>query len=150
MSRSPKKISRKEPFDPPLSRSEIMRRVGQRDTRAELALRSALHRRGLRFRVNRRTEGVKVDIVFVRARVAVFVDGCFWHCCPEHAAYPKSNEAYWLPKLRENQARDIRQADKLRAAGWQVIRVWEHECLPPSPKSINCIEKTCKARLPRK
>lgn len=108
-----------------------MRRVGQRDSEAEVVLRSALHRRGLRFRVNRKTEGIKVDIVFVSARVAVFVDGCFWHGCPEHATYPRSNQDYWLPKLAENKERDVRQTAKLRAAGWKVIRVWEHDCLPP-------------------
>ena len=126
----------------PLSRSEIMRRVGPRDSKAEIALRSALHRRGLRFRVNRKTEGIKVDIVFVSARIAVFVDGCFWHGCPEHATYPKSNSEYWLPKLEANKERDARQTAELQRKGWKVIRVWEHDCLPPSEEILNIIEQS--------
>jgi len=123
----------------PMSRSEIMRRVKQKDTAAELALRSALHARGLRYRLHRRVEGVAVDIVFCAPKVAVFVDGCFWHGCPRHATYPKSNLAYWLPKLAENRERDKRQSAKLRRAGWRVIRVWEHDCLPPTGRVVTRI-----------
>ena len=83
----------------PLTRSEIMKRVKQKDTAAELALRSVLHGLGLRYRLHRRIEGVVVDVVFPTAKVAVFVDGCFWHGCPLHATFPKSNQSYWLPKL---------------------------------------------------
>lgn len=111
----------------PLTRSEIMKRVKNKDSDAELALRSALHAEGLRFRVHRRVEGVTVDIVFPGPKVAVFVDGCFWHGCPEHATFPKSNQDYWLPKLAENKKRDERQSNRLRESGWDVIRVWEHE-----------------------
>ncbi len=113
----------------PLTRSEIMKRVKQKDTAAELALRSALHGLGVRFRLHRRIEGVVVDVVFPPAKVAVFFDGCFWHGCPLHATFPKSNQSYWLPKLAENKERDKRQTEKLRTAGWTVIRLWEHECL---------------------
>lgn len=108
-----------------------MRGNRRRDTRPELALRSALHRLGLRFRVDQlvEAEGIKVrpDIVFPRRRVAVFVDGCFWHVCPSHGTRPAANGAYWAPKLRRNQERDLRVNDRLTAAGWEVIRVWEHE-----------------------
>ncbi|WP_350212676.1 very short patch repair endonuclease [Botrimarina sp.] len=130
----------------PLTRSAIMKRVKQKDTPAELALRSALHRRGLRFRLHRRIEGIAVDIVFIAAKVAVFVDGCFWHGCPLHATYPKSNQSYWLPKLAENMARDHRQTEKLRAAGWKVIRAWEHDCLPPSPGTVRRVERAVTSR----
>lgn len=126
-----------------------MRRVGPRDSEAELALRSALHRRGLRYRVGRKTEGIKVDIVFVAAKVAIFVDGCFWHGCPRHATFPKSNRDYWLPKLAENKKRDDRQAAQLEESGWEVIRVWEHDCLPPNEKILESIEKACKRGVKR-
>lgn len=133
----------------PLTRSEIMKRVKQKDTAAELALRSALHGLGLRHRLHRRIEGVVVDVVFVTAKVAVFIDGCFWHGCPLHATYPKSNQSYWLPKLAENKARDKRQTEKLRAAGWNVVRTWEHDCLPPSRKVLRLVERTVTRRVPR-
>ena len=107
----------------PLTRSEIMKRVKQKDTAAEIALRSALHGLGLRYRLHRRIEGVVVDVVFPTAKVAVFVDGCFWHGCPLHATFPKSNQSYWLPKLAENKERDQRQSEKLSTTGWTVIRL---------------------------
>jgi DNA mismatch endonuclease (patch repair protein) len=94
----------------PLTRSEIMSRVKSRNSKAERALRSALHAAGLRFRLHRRVEGVTVDIIFPGPKVAVLVDGCFWHGCPTHATYPKSNQDYWLPKLAENRDRDERQS----------------------------------------
>jgi DNA mismatch endonuclease (patch repair protein) len=102
-----------------------------RDTRPELFMRSALHRRGLRFRVGhvvRLAEvRVTVDVAFTRARLAVFVDGCFWHGCPLHQRVPKRNSSYWARKLRLNAARDQRVDVALRAAGWMTVRVWEHE-----------------------
>lgn len=111
--------------------SNRMRRVGRRDSRAELALRSELHRRGLRFRVDlpiRLSERiVRPDVVFTRARLAVFVDGCFWHCCPEHGNQPKANTDYWQPKLARNVARDRNVDTALAAGSWQVLRAWEHE-----------------------
>lgn len=130
----------------PLSRSEIMSRVKNKNSRAERSLRSALHFEGLRFRLHRRVEGVTADIVFPGPKVAVLVDGCFWHGCPKHATYPKSNQDYWLPKLAENRDRDSRQASRLRKAGWRVIRVWEHDCLPPSPRVVARILEACRAR----
>lgn len=130
----------------PLTRSEIMSRVRSKDSRAERSLRSALHLEGLRFRLHRRVEGVTVDILLPGPKVAVLVDGCFWHGCPRHATYPKSNQDYWLPKLAENRDRDARQAARLRKAGWRVIRVWEHDCLPPSPRVVARIVKACRTR----
>lgn len=118
---------------PPASSDAVrqrMRATKRVDTPAELALRSALHRRGLRFMVNRTIPGAgktKPDIVFSKARVAVFVDGCFWHRCPQHCSIPKTNSAWWEEKLDGNVARDRRHDETLRQAGWMVIRVWEHE-----------------------
>jgi DNA mismatch endonuclease (patch repair protein) len=130
----------------PLTRSEIMKRVKQKDTAAELALRSALHGLGLRYRLHRRIEGVVVDVVFPTAKVAVFVDGCFWHGCPLHATFPKSNQSYWLPKLAENKERDQRQSEKLSTTGWTVIRLWEHECLPTTGKTARRIAQAVRRR----
>ena len=101
------------------------------DTKVEVALRSELHRRGRRFRKDHliRVDGVRVrpDIVFTRRMLAVFVDGCFWHCCPEHMRVPKSNVDYWGPKLQANVERDRRVDAALRGSGWTVLRIWEHE-----------------------
>lgn len=102
----------------------------RRDTKPEVLLRSALHARGLRFRKDyliRLPEfRVRVDVVFTRREVAVFVDGCFWHRCPEHGRVPKSNLDYWEPKLQANVDRDARVTAGLTEAGWIVRRFWEH------------------------
>jgi DNA mismatch endonuclease (patch repair protein) len=100
------------------------------DTRPEKALRSALFRSGLRFRKACRPlagMSTKVDVVFPRERVAVFLDGCFWHGCPLHGIVPSTHEDYWRSKIRRNQERDRRTDAALMAAGWTVVRVWEHE-----------------------
>lgn len=131
-------------YSMPLTRSEIMSHVKSKDSKAERALRSALHKKGLRFRLHRRIEGITVDIVFPGSRVAVFVDGCFWHGCPKHATYPKTNQDYWLPKLAENKERDERQTKRLQESGWKVIRLWEHDCLPPAPRVVARIMEACR------
>ena len=101
------------------------------DTKPELRLRSALHRIGLRYRVRLPVSvgGIRTrpDVVFTRRRVAVFVDGCFWHRCPDHATSPKANSGYWAAKLDRNVTRDRRVDAALDHAGWAVVRVWEHE-----------------------
>jgi DNA mismatch endonuclease (patch repair protein) len=100
------------------------------ETRPERALRSALHRRGLRFRKHCRpvrSVPCRADVVFASAKVAVFVDGCFWHSCPEHGVMPKTNSAYWRAKLELNRWRDDRNDRALAAEGWRVVRAWEHE-----------------------
>ena len=100
-----------------------------RDTRPEMAVRREVHRRGMRYRVDAApipTLRRRADLVFAGPRVAVFIDGCFWHGCPEHFTPPKTNPAYWLEKVRANRARDADTDDVLRAAGWTVIRRWEH------------------------
>jgi DNA mismatch endonuclease (patch repair protein) len=112
----------------PAERSEIMRRVRGRDTSPERLLRKALWAQGLRgYRLNvRKLQGCP-DVVFSRARVAVFVDGCFWHGCPKHCRMPSSNRQYWDRKIGRNVERDKRHARELRKAGWTVIRLWEHQ-----------------------
>jgi DNA mismatch endonuclease (patch repair protein) len=121
------------PYPHPTSRevSERMRRNPRRDTRPEIELRSELHRRGLRFRKDLplRVPGrvVRPDVAFTRARIAVFVDGCFWHACPLHGNQPRANTDYWRPKLARNVARDLAVDAALRCAGWRVLRAWEHE-----------------------
>ncbi len=132
-----------------LTRSEIMRRVGRRDTGPELSLRRALHAHGLRFRIERRVEGVKADIVFTAARVAIFVDGCFWHSCPIHGTKPGSNTGYWLPKLTTNAQRDLRQTARIEAAGWAVVRVWEHDCKDACPATAERVARLVRKRLRR-
>ncbi|WP_329314277.1 very short patch repair endonuclease [Streptomyces sp. NBC_01262] len=116
---------------PTPGRSRNMAAIKRRDTQPERAIRSLLHAAGKRYRVDVRLqlEGARPrpDIVFTRARVAVFVDGCFWHCCPEHGRQPSVNGGYWGPKLERNVARDRAADEALRAAGWTVVRVWEHE-----------------------
>jgi DNA mismatch endonuclease, patch repair protein len=108
-----------------------MRRNPRRNTKPEVNLRSVLHRRGLRFRKDLpiRASGrvVRPDIAFPRARLAVFVDGCFWHSCPIHGNQPRANTHYWRPKLARNVARDRAVDEALTRAGWQVLRAWEHE-----------------------
>ena len=113
----------------PLTRSQQMSRVKGADTSQERRLRSALWRLGLRYRLQRRVARVRVDILFVGAQVAVFVDGCFWHGCPEHYSRPRSNTDFWSAKLVANVERDRRQTVVLERAGWKVVRVWEHETL---------------------
>jgi DNA mismatch endonuclease (patch repair protein) len=108
-----------------------MRRNPSGDTQLELRVRSALHRSGLRFRKALRLRvgdiSVRPDVVFTRARVAVFLDGCFWHGCPEHGTSPRVNSRYWGEKLARNFARDQRVDEALAAEGWTVLRFWEHE-----------------------
>jgi DNA mismatch endonuclease (patch repair protein) len=107
-----------------------MRRVRQKNTSAESALRSELHALGLRYRLQVAvlTKPRRVaDVAFVRARVAVFVDGCFWHGCPEHGSWPKQNAEFWRAKIMANLERDRDTDARLRVDGWKVVRVWEHE-----------------------
>ena len=121
-----------KPYPHPLTpgRSRNMQGNRRTDTKPELALRSALHALGYRYRKDFRMDlplrRVRPDIAFTRRKVAVFVDGCFWHACPEHGSQPKNNEWYWSPKLRKNVERDRAADDALIQAGWTVVRLWEH------------------------
>jgi DNA mismatch endonuclease (patch repair protein) len=115
-------------------RSANMRANRRTDTKPELALRRALHKRGYRFRKDYRLDldggrRVRPDIAFTARRVAVFVDGCFWHACPEHGSKPRANDWYWTPKLARNVERDRVADQTLASAGWHVVRIWEHESL---------------------
>ncbi|MEU8619262.1 very short patch repair endonuclease [Streptomyces sp. NPDC048623] len=113
-----------------------------RDTGVEKALRSALHRAGLRYRVHRRPlKGVRreADIVFGPAKVAVFVDGCFWHGCPEHATWPKRNAQFWREKIEKNRARDANTDARLVDAGWLPVRVWEHESADEAAERVAAV-----------
>lgn len=103
-----------------------------RDTAPELAVRRLLHALGFRYRVNRRPEKDirrTADLVFATTRVAVFVDGCYWHGCPEHYAAPATNASYWSDKVSTNRARDVETNQLLHERGWTVLRFWEHQ--PP-------------------
>ena len=107
-----------------------MSRAKRRDTVPELALRRELHRRGLRYRVDHPLPGLRrrrADVLFGRAKVAVFVDGCFWHGCPVHSTTPKANRRWWIDKIAANKARDRDTDDHLEQLGWLVLRFWEHE-----------------------
>lgn len=107
-----------------------MKKVRRAGTSAEMQVRRSLHAHGLRYRVDAPVlpdKRRRVDIAFSTARVAVFVDGCFWHGCPEHATWPASNADFWRQKIETNQRRDRDTDAQLREAGWQVVRVWEHE-----------------------
>jgi DNA mismatch endonuclease (patch repair protein) len=106
-----------------------MQRQARRDTAPEVALRAALWRLGLRYRLHTRVPGTRrtIDIAFPGSRVAVFIDGCFWHGCPVHATSPKANAAWWADKLAANAARDRDTNRRLESAGWTIVRVWEHE-----------------------
>lgn len=109
-------------------------------------MRRRLHAQGLRYSVDyplpfdRRR---RADVVFPRLKVAVFVDGCFWHSCPEHGTTPKSNVAYWTPKLARNAQRDIETTSRLESTGWTVLRYWEHD----DPDLITDEVAACVARL---
>lgn len=118
------------PEPPTASTSARMSRQKSQDTGPELALRRLLHRRGLRYRVAYRVPELPrrtIDIAFTRARIAVFVDGCFWHGCPEHGSSPHHNAAWWRDKIARNRERDAQTTRHLEGLGWTVVRVWEHE-----------------------
>ena len=118
-----------------------MRANRRTDTKPEIVLRRALHRQGYRFRKDYRLDlsggtRVRPDIAFTARRVAVFVDGCFWHACPEHGTKPANNVWYWEPKLRRNVERDRAADAALAADGWDVVRIWEHEPLEAAVTAV--------------
>ena len=115
-------------------------------------MRSAVHALGLRYRVDHpvRIEGrrpIRPDLVFASPRVAVFVDGCFWHGCPEHGTQPASRTEYWDRKIAENKERDARNARDLSDAGWIVVRVWEHEAPDDAARRIAAVVASARTRL---
>lgn len=117
---------------PPASSKSVrarMRSTPQRDTSCELALRSAVHGLGLRYNIHWPLAGTRrrADLAFPRLKVAVMVDGCFWHSCPKHGTWPKANAAWWREKISRNVIRDRDTDARLSASGWRVLRFWEHE-----------------------
>ena len=119
-----------QPVPPSAAKSAQMSRVRNAGTAPETAVRRELHRRGLRYRVNMplpEVGGIRPDIVFTRVRVAIFIDGCFWHRCPEHGTSPKTNAGWWRRKLDSNVERDRKTDTAVAEAGWTVVRIWEHE-----------------------
>jgi DNA mismatch endonuclease (patch repair protein) len=137
----------------PLPSSEAVTRVmrGNRrsDTRLEIRVRSELHRRGLRFRkqllIIAGDVRVRADVAFPRQRLAVFLDGCFWHRCPEHGNSPRANSDYWSTKLDRNVERDQRVLVALDAAGWSVLRIWEHVPASFAADQVQTVLAECKA-----
>lgn len=122
-----------------------------RDTKPELVVRRALHGLGLRYRVAIAPEPDlrrRADIVFTRARVAVFIDGCFWHGCPAHGRSSfNHNVDYWPAKIAANMARDVDTTERLRSAGWTVLRFWEHEAVGEVVAAIQCKVRGAPSRL---
>lgn len=127
-------------------RSRNMQAIRRTDTKPEIRLRSALHRSGFRFRkdlqIRTSARRARPDIVFTARKLAIFVDGCFWHCCPEHGRQPSVNTGYWSPKLQRNVERDRLTDAALRADGWRVVRLWEHES---TEHAVTVIKKALEA-----
>jgi DNA mismatch endonuclease (patch repair protein) len=111
------------------ARSAMMRGNTRKNTKPELALRRLVHSRGLRYRIDTKPSGIRyaADLIFTQSRVAIFVDGCFWHACEDHWTAPKTRERFWRDKARENRLRDRKASAAYRARGWMVLRVWEHD-----------------------
>lgn len=104
-----------------------MQNIRSVNTKMELSVRSALHKKGYRFRKNVKRLIGKPDIVFSKYKVAIFLDSCFWHCCPYHSNIPSTNKSYWIPKLQRNKERAKEVNKKLRMNDWIVLRFWEHQ-----------------------
>lgn len=132
----------------PAQRSRCMSRIRGANTKPELALRRALWRLGMRYRLRQKLPG-KPDLTFRAARVVVFVDGCFWHACPEHETRPKTNAKFWRKKIRSNVARDAHVNSVLRAEGWEVLRFWEHEVKNSLASVVSRVSSTLRKRRPR-
>jgi DNA mismatch endonuclease (patch repair protein) len=122
----------------PAQRSLCMSRIRGKDTKPERILRTALWSLGLRYRLHHALPG-RPDVVFPMQRIAIFVDGCFWHGCPQHGAQPKTNSDFWKEKLRRNAERDGKVSAALEAEGWTVLRFWEHEIKEDASKVVERI-----------
>ncbi len=123
----PRKMKAKVP-EPQITatRRSLMSRIKDGNTAPEVLLRKALWAMGARYRLNTRIGRMRPDLVFKKAMLAIYVDGCFWHGCPEHYTPPRSRYQFWAEKLKSNVERDIRQTKALSEAGWRVLRIWEH------------------------
>src|SRR5215210_4815563 len=131
-----------------LSRSEHMARVKGKNTSPERILRSALWEAGLRYRLNYRVPAGRPDIVFPGPKVAVYVDGCFWHGCPAHYSRPRSREGFWSQKLAANTERDSRLTLRLESSGWIVVRVWEHEVFSELDEVVHIVQRAIRRESP--
>lgn len=119
--------------------SSRMSRQRRRDTQCERAVRTLIHAAGLRYRIHYPVPEMlrrRADIVFPSRKIAIFIDGCFWHVCPMHATWPKSNAQWWAKKLQENRRRDSATDEHLTHLGWTVLRFWEHQ---PPEEVASCI-----------
>ena len=147
MTRASKATSRRQTTTPKASSAAALARMKnarRRDTSCELAIRSLVHRDGLRFKVDWPLPSTRrrADLAFTRGMVAVFVDGCFWHGCPIHATWPKANAAWWRVKLETNKRRDQDTVERLRAMGWKVLRFWEHEDAAVAARKIAAVVRS--------
>lgn len=139
----------RSPRRPPALSPEVskrMRRTKTAGTGPEVALRRLLHQAGYRYRVQYRPAGLPrrtIDVAFPRVRLAVFIDGCFWHGCPDHGSVPKSNRDWWAHKLGHNKERDADTGRQLRILGWRVLRFWEHE----SPMKVFAVVRSAVEQL---
>lgn len=142
-------MSRETPAASSEAKARNMRAVKRRDTQPELRLRRALHAAGLRYRVDHRLVlpdgAVRPDVVFTRRHVAVFVDSCFWHRCPEHGTTPATNADWWRAKLDRNVERDAETDRLLADAGWTVVRAWEHE---PTEQTVDRVRTAVRTGSP--
>lgn len=107
-------------------RSQIMAKIKSKDTKPEIFFRKLLYSKGIRYRTHYPIDG-KPDVVIVSQKIAIFVDGCFWHKCPKCCRLPNSNKDYWIEKIEKNVKRDKKINETLKSKGWKVIRIWEHE-----------------------
>lgn len=141
------------PFPTRPAMTAIMKGNRKVDTRPEVVLRSALHRSGARFRKNHNLKvddgrAIRVDIVFAKEKLAVFVDGCFWHRCPLHGTEPRSNVGYWGRKLDRNVERDRETDERLRVSGWATLRIWEHEAVDQACERVERERQAMALRAP--
>lgn len=122
-----------------------MRSNVSKNTKPELLLRSSLYKKGFRYRIHYPMFG-KPDIVFVSRKIAIFVDGCFWHKCPKCYVEPKTNVSYWRKKILGNVDRAINVNEKLRVSGWTVLRIWEHEILTNLEVAVDRISQIIQSK----
>lgn len=123
-----------------------MSKVKNKNTILEVKFRKVLWARGLRYRLGRKLLG-KPDLVFIGAKVAVFIDGCFWHACPIHGQEPKTNTGFWSEKLSKNKLRDQKVNTGLAELGWTVVRFWEHELKDDAERCVSDLVKIVKDRM---
>jgi len=121
------------------ARSRLMSKIRSKNTKPEVRLRKALWHRGLRYRLHADLAG-KPDVAFLGPKVAVFIDGCFWHGCPEHGQLPKQNRKFWREKINSNTTRDEQVRAMLEGAGWKVLRFWEHEIRRDLSAVVSAVE----------